>query len=76
MEITLPRKLDGFVKEEVAAGNYNTPSELVAEAMRELQARKEQQFETAEFERLIDEGKASPKRELTGAAWREIKPAE
>ena len=72
MNIDLPRQLAAFVEEEVSRGRYNSPGEVIAEAVRELQDRKQRQFETADFDRLIDEGKASSKRELGPAVWAEI----
>ncbi len=72
MEITLPNQLTEFVNNEVSAGHYGSATEVISQAVRELQERREQQFQTAEFERLIDAGKATPKRELTPEVWAQI----
>ncbi len=66
MEITLPNQLAEFVNDEVVAGHYGSAGEVISQAVRE------QQFQIAEFERLIDAGKATPKRELTPEVWAQI----
>lgn len=50
MEITLPKALDEFVKEQVASGLYGSPEEVHREGIRLLKARKES--ETLKLERL------------------------
>ena len=68
----LPNQLTEFVNGEVAAGHYGSPTEVISQAVRELRERREQQFQTGEFERLIEAGKATPKRELTPEVWAQI----
>jgi Arc/MetJ-type ribon-helix-helix transcriptional regulator len=43
MTLTLPRELEEFVSKEVNAGGFPNASALVVEALREFQARKEEE---------------------------------
>lgn len=42
MNVSLPRELAAFVEDEVASGDYGTPSEVVREALRLLRREREQ----------------------------------
>ena len=61
MDIALPRNLDNYVAELVQTAGYLGPSEVVSEALREHQARRQglEVVMTAELERLLDEGLAN-----------------
>ena len=53
ISISLPPELDDFVSHEVASGHFTSPSELVCEAVRQLQDR-----ELAELRAAIDIARA------------------
>jgi putative addiction module CopG family antidote len=55
MNVTLPRQLENYVAELVQTSGYKAPEEVVAEALREHQSRR-QIVMTPELERLLDEG--------------------
>lgn len=61
MDIALPRNLDDYVAELVQTSGYAGPSEVVSEALREPQARRQgmEVVMSAELERLLDEGLAN-----------------
>ena len=58
MNIALPRNLEDYVAELVQNGSYSRPDEVVSEALREHQARRQgrEVVMTPELERLLDEG--------------------
>lgn len=55
MKIVLPQNLEDYVAELVHTSGYKAPDEVVAEALREHQSRR-QIVMTPELERLLDEG--------------------
>jgi len=55
MNIALPRNLEEYVAELVQTSGYKAPDEVVTEALREHQSRR-QIVMTPELERLLDEG--------------------
>ena len=57
MNIVLPRQLEDFVAGLVQTSGYKAPDEVVAEALREHQSRR-QFLMTPELEGLLDEGLA------------------
>jgi putative addiction module CopG family antidote len=55
MNIALPRNLESYVAELVQTSGYKGSDEVVTEALREHQSRR-QILMTPELERLLDEG--------------------
>lgn len=55
MNIELPRPLEEYVTRLVRSGEYPAAEAVVAEALREHQARRQVRM-TPELERLLDEG--------------------
>ena len=55
MNVALPRNLEEYVAELVQTSGYAAPDEVVSEALREHQSRR-QILMTPELERLLDEG--------------------
>jgi Arc/MetJ-type ribon-helix-helix transcriptional regulator len=55
MNVALPRNLENYVAELVQISGYKGSDEVVSEALREHQARR-QILMTPELERLLDEG--------------------
>ena len=58
MNVVLPRNLEDYVTELVQTGGYNGSEEVLAEALREHQARRQgmEVVMTPELGRLLDEG--------------------
>ena len=58
MKVMLPRNLDDYVAELVQSSGYNGSDEVVSEALREHQARRQgmEVVMTPGLERLLDEG--------------------
>ena len=58
MNVVLPRNLEDYVTELVQTSGYNGSEEVLAEALREHQARRQgmEVVMTPELERLLDEG--------------------
>ena len=58
MNIVLPRNLEDYLAEQVQTRGYKSPDEVVLEALREHQSRREgfDVVNTPELERLLDEG--------------------
>ena len=58
MNVVLPRSLEDYVAELVQTSGYKGSDEVVAEALREHQARRQglEVVMTAELGRLLDEG--------------------
>jgi putative addiction module CopG family antidote len=54
MNVTLPAALEEFIRRKVAAGDFSSVDEMVAEGLRVLQQQEEQW--AAESRRKIDEG--------------------
>jgi putative addiction module CopG family antidote len=55
MNVALPRNLENYVAELVQTSGYKGSDEVVSEALREHQSRR-QILMTPELERLLDEG--------------------
>lgn len=55
MNVILPRNLEDYVAELVQTSGYKAPDEVVTEALREHQSRRQVRM-TPELERLLDEG--------------------
>jgi Arc/MetJ-type ribon-helix-helix transcriptional regulator len=55
MNVVLPRNLESYVAELVQTSGYKGSDEVVSEALREHQSRR-QILMTPELERLLDEG--------------------
>ena len=73
LEITLPPARENFVSEKVVRGDYQSPSEVVSEALRLLRARETNEFESPELEALLRDGMSQPATALTAADWDEIR---
>lgn len=73
LEITLPPALANFVAEKVVRGDYQSPSEVVSEALRLLRAQETNEFESPELEALLRDGMGQPATALTTADWDEIR---
>lgn len=58
MNVILPRNIEDYVTELVQTGSYNGPGEVVSEALREHQDRRQgrEVMMTPELEKLLDEG--------------------
>ena len=58
MKVALPQNLEAYVAELVETGVYRGSDEVVSEALREHQARRQgmEVVMTPELERLLDEG--------------------
>ena len=58
MNVVLPRNLEDYVAELVQTSGYNGSEEVLAEALREHQARRQgmEVVMTPELDRLLDEG--------------------
>jgi len=58
MNVALPRNLEDYVTELVQTSGYKGSDEVVSEALREHQSRRQgrEVMMTAELERLLDEG--------------------
>lgn len=58
MKVVVPRNLEDYVAELVQTAGYNGSDEVVSEALREHQARRQsgEVVMTPELERLLDEG--------------------
>ena len=58
MKIALPQNLEAYVAELIQTGAYRGSDEVVSEALREHQARRQDReiIMTPELERLLDEG--------------------
>ena len=58
MNIALPRQLEDYIKELLQTGCYSRSEEVLEEALREHQARRQgvEVVMTPELERLLDEG--------------------
>jgi putative addiction module CopG family antidote len=55
MNVTLPPQLEDYVAGLVQTSGYKAPDEVVMEALREHQSRRQVRM-TPELERLLDEG--------------------
>jgi len=58
MNVVLPRNLESYVTELIQTSGYKGSDEVVSEALREHQSRRQgmEVMMTPEFERLLDEG--------------------
>ncbi len=57
MNVTIPKSLEALVREKVAEGHYSTEGEVVADALRLMQARDEvDQIKRARLKDAIDRG--------------------
>jgi putative addiction module CopG family antidote len=58
MNVALPQNLEDYVAELIQSGGYSRSDEVVTEALREHQARRQgiEVVLTPELERLLDEG--------------------
>jgi len=68
--ISLPESLKVFVDTEVAAGNYDSASQLIQQLIRQAQQQKEKQALEARLIQALDSGPAVP---MTAQDWDEIR---
>lgn len=69
MTVSLPTSQKQYVKEQATASGCSTPSEYI----RRLIHADQQAREREELERKILEGLDSPARQMTPAAWQELR---
>ena len=69
MTVSLPVMQKAYVKSQAAASGCSTPSEYIRRLIHADQKARADD----ELERLLIEGLESPKREMTGADWQELK---
>ena len=67
MNIVLPRNLEDYLAEQVQTRGYKNPDEVILEALREHQSRREgfDVVNAPELERLLDEGLENPEQSKT-----------
>lgn len=72
MNIALPRHLEDYVTDLVRTSRYQGEADVVVEALREHQARRQrgQVIMTVELQRLLDEGLEHPDQMQTTAELR------
>jgi Arc/MetJ-type ribon-helix-helix transcriptional regulator len=72
MNVVLPRDLADYVEELVHTSGYRGSDEVLAEALREHQMRRQgmEVVMTSELERLLDEGMENPEQSQTTEALR------
>ena len=72
MNVSLPRNLEDYVAELVRTGGYERSDEVLSEALREHQARRQgmEVVMTPKLERLLDEGLENLDRAVTTAELR------
>jgi len=57
MDVTIPKSLEDLVRQKVEEGRYSTEAEVVADALRLMQARDEvAQIKRARLQDMIDRG--------------------
>jgi putative addiction module CopG family antidote len=57
MNVTIPRSLEDLIRQKVEEGRYSTEAEVVADALRLMQARDEiAQIKRARLQDMIDRG--------------------
>lgn len=62
MDISIPADLEQFIEEQVKAGQFNSPSDVVSEALRTLKFQQEAIPRGVLLEQLIAEGQADADR--------------
>jgi len=69
MNVSLTQRLNRFVAEKIAGGRYANASEVIREALREMEER-EQRDEPPALQAQITAGLRTPLRPVTAAGWR------
>jgi putative addiction module CopG family antidote len=69
MNIRLTKRLDRYVADKIAGGRYESASEVIREALRQMEER-EQRDEPASLQAKITAGFRTPLRPVTDAGWR------
>jgi antitoxin ParD1/3/4 len=69
MKVRLTKHFDRYVNEKIASGRYDSPSEVIREALRQMEDR-EQREEPASLQAKITDGFGTPLRRVTAAGWR------
>ena len=69
MKVSLSKHFDRYVNEKIASGRYDSPSEVIREALRQMEER-EQRDEPPSLQAKITAGFDSPLRRVTAAGWR------
>jgi len=68
MKVVLTKHLDRYVTEKIASGRYENRSEVVREALRQMEER-EQREESPALQKKIRAGFATPLRRVTAQGW-------
>ena|SRR5438445_8077683 len=69
MNVSLTKHFNRYVAEKIASGRYQSASEVIREALRELEER-EQREEPAALQAKITAGFQTPLQPVTAAGWR------
>ena len=69
MKVALTRHFDHYLAEKMASGRYATASEVMQEALRQMEER-EQRDESPVLQAKITAGFKTPLRRVTAAGWR------
>lgn len=69
MKVSLTKHFDRYVTEKIASGRYESQSEVIREALRQMEER-EQRDEPASLQAKIAAGFETPLRRVTTAGWR------
>jgi putative addiction module CopG family antidote len=70
MKVILTKHFDRYVNEKIASGRYESPSEIIREALR-LMEECEQREEPPSLQAKITAGFETPLRRVTAAGWRD-----
>ena len=68
MKVALTRHFDRYLTEKMASGRYASPSEVIQEALRQMEER-EQRDEPASLQAKISAGFKTPLRRVTASGW-------
>jgi len=69
MKLSLTKHFGRYVEEKVASGRYANASELIQEALRQMEER-EQREEPLGLQAKISAGLSTPLKRVTAAGWR------
>jgi antitoxin ParD1/3/4 len=68
MNVSLPKQLNRYVAEKIAGGRYGSASEIIGEALRQMEER-EQRDETVSLQSKISKSLRTPLRRVTASGW-------
>jgi antitoxin ParD1/3/4 len=69
MNVSLTKQLNRYVAEKIAGGRYGSASEVIREALRQMEER-ELREESVSLQAKISSGLRTPLRPVTAAGWR------